>query len=713
MPQTAPDQSYHEMEILAPAGSPEALQAALTAGADAVYFGLKRLNARRGAANFAPEDLKGVVATIHATGAKAYLTLNIDLVQRELGLAMRTLQLASVAGVDAVLLRDPALLAARAVFPSLPFHFSTQAAVSSSAGVQAAAALGISRVVLAREMSADEIAVAGVPGVELEVFVQGALCFCSSGRCLLSSWVGGRSGNRGACASPCRVPWTDQAGNSGPWLSMHDLSLAGDLAALRRLGVASLKIEGRLKSAAWVRDAVALYRRALAATELPGPLAPDLEQTAQLGKYTGRKMTNGYFTGQRDHLTGDSGRIASSQDPAAAETAPPPEVADSDDDRPRLTLSRDDRDGTLWTVSHGFQERCFRIAPQRVAKAKRATTIAAVLEQLAAAVAADGATLAYVCTDSDLPEMLLPRSAGNGVVDDIVSYLRLIRKESDGIVRGVSLPAALQAVLAPRATAHPANQRHLGDGIDCFRINADQADAFLATNADVTAPLLLCCSPTTASTVSDLFAKISALANRLTAVAMPSVLYEAQLAAWRALLPQLAKVGVTVEVNSWDGWLLAREAGCIMEAGPGMAVMNSVAAQQLCDLGCRMVMASCELDSEQLEDLCGAIAVPMSLTVFAHLPLMFTRAELPAGCQPEDHAVLRDKRQIALLPRREGALTVLYAETPLDWRSLRNPKVAAARLVADLRAAPSLRWPQPPGAAEGPSRLFNYDRRLR
>ena len=700
------------MELLAPAGGPETLQAALDAGADAVYFGLKRLNARRGAANFAPEELKGVVATVHAAGAKAYLTLNIDLVQRELGLAMRTLQLASDAGVDAVLIRDPALLVARRVFPSLPFHFSTQAAVSSSAGVQAAAALGISRVVLAREMSSDEIAAAAaVPGVELEVFVQGALCFSCSGRCLLSSWVGGRSGNRGACASPCRVPWTDQADNSGPWLSMHDLCLAGDLAKLRQLGVASLKIEGRLKSAAWVRDAVILYRRAL---EQNGASALDLEQAAQLGNYTGRKMTNGYLCGRRDNLTGDSGRVASAQNSAdATEAAPPSVIADSDDDKPRLFLSRDKRGGTLWTVSHGFRERSFRIAPQRVAKAKRATTIAAVLEQLVAAVAADGAILACQCDDSELPEMLFPRSAGNRVVDDIVSYLRLLRKESDGMVRGVSLPTALQEELAPRTTAHPANTRQLGDDIDCFRINDDQVEAFLTANPGLTAPLLLCCSPGDASAVPELFAKISRLAGRLAAVAMPSVLYEAELDAWRVMLSLLATAGVTVEVNSWDTWQLAREAGCVMEAGPGMAVMNSLAAQQLYDLGCRMVMASCELDREQLEELCGAIAVPMSLTIFAHLPLMFTRAELPPGCRPEEQALLRDKRQVALWPHREGPLTVLYAETPLDWRSLRNPKIAAARLVADLRAVPSLSWPQPPERVQGPSRLFNYDRRLR
>ena len=141
------------MELLAPVNA-DTLQAALDAGADAVYFGLTRLNARRGAKNFAPEELSEVIAQIHAAKAKAHLTLNIDLATRELGLAARTLQLASEAGVDAVIVRDGAVLSLIPHFPQLQFHLSTQAGVSSAAGVQAAKALGCHRVVLAREMTA-------------------------------------------------------------------------------------------------------------------------------------------------------------------------------------------------------------------------------------------------------------------------------------------------------------------------------------------------------------------------------------------------------------------------------------------------------------------------------------------------------------------------------------------------------------------------------
>ncbi|MFA5206919.1 MAG: peptidase U32 family protein, partial [Lentisphaeria bacterium] len=247
-------------ELLAPAGGPAAFAAALAAGADAVYCGLRRLNARRGAENFTPESLTAWTVRAHAAGARVYLTLNIDVAARELGQAARQLAAAREAHADAVLVRDPALLALHPCFPELEFHFSTQAGVTTSAGVRAAARLGIRRVVLARELTLDEIraAATAAPGVEVEVFAQGALCFSASGRCLLSSWVGGRSGNRGACASPCRVPYAAAGAPPARHLSMLDLCTVERLAELAAAGVRALKIEGRLKNAAWVEAATRL-----------------------------------------------------------------------------------------------------------------------------------------------------------------------------------------------------------------------------------------------------------------------------------------------------------------------------------------------------------------------------------------------------------------------------------------------------------------------
>ena len=306
----------HRLELLAPAGDADALAAALDAGADAVYFGLTTLNARRRARNLRPADLAAAVARVHAHGARAYLTLNTDVTERELGQAARVLELARRNGVDAVLIRDSALLRLRPLFPELEFHFSTQACAASRADVEAARELGLNRVVLARELSLTEIAAAAaVPGVQTEVFVQGALCYCVSGRCLLSSWGGGRSGNRGLCTSPCRVPW--RVGSSGPGqvLSMRDLSAVGRLADLARLGVAAVKIEGRMKTAAWVRDAVALYRQALDGA----PAADVMAAVDRLGAYTGRQMTSGYLDGQRDHLTGSAGRETAESAATSAE----------------------------------------------------------------------------------------------------------------------------------------------------------------------------------------------------------------------------------------------------------------------------------------------------------------------------------------------------------------------------------------------------------
>jgi putative protease len=213
------------LELLAPAGDLAALTAALEAGADAVYFGLTVLNARRRARNVRPEDLAAAVARLHQHQAQAYLTLNTDITDRELGQAARILALARQCRVDAVLVRDPALLLLRPLFPELAFHFSTQAGVANSADMAAARELGLNRVVLARELTLAEIRLASaVPGVQTEVFVQGALCYCVSGRCLLSSWGGGRSGNRGLCASPCRVPWRVGESAPGQLLSMRDVS---------------------------------------------------------------------------------------------------------------------------------------------------------------------------------------------------------------------------------------------------------------------------------------------------------------------------------------------------------------------------------------------------------------------------------------------------------------------------------------------------------
>lgn len=285
------------MELLAPAGSPEALTAAVQAGADAVYLGFGPLNARRNAKNFTREELEAGVAYCHLRGVKVYLTLNTLLTNRELPLAAETGAWASDLGIDAVLVQDLGVARLlRRTCPDLPLHASTQMTVHSLDGVRACADLGMTRVVLSRELSADAIAdLCARSPVELEVFGHGALCMCYSGQCFLSAVLGGRSGNRGLCAQPCRLKygWMDKA-DAYP-LSLKDLSLAGHLRELRRMGVACVKLEGRMKRPEYVAVVTGIYARAI--KEDREPTEEELEQLR--AAFSRQGFTQGYYLDQQ------------------------------------------------------------------------------------------------------------------------------------------------------------------------------------------------------------------------------------------------------------------------------------------------------------------------------------------------------------------------------------------------------------------------------
>lgn len=316
-------------EILAPAGDRDALAAALATGADAVYFGLDDgFNARARAANFSSTGLSEIVAWIHRAGARAYVTLNTLVFEPELPVVEELIRRVAAAGVDAIIVQDPAVaLLARALSPPAPdratppleIHASTQMTASSPLAAELLAELGLSRVVVPRELSVDEIrAYQAGTRLELEVFVHGALCVAWSGQCLSSEAWGGRSANRGQCAQACRLPYqlvVDGAvrdlGDVEYLLSPKDLVGLDVIPALAETGVASLKIEGRLKGPAYVATAVAQYRRAaaLAVGEPPPELAVDvpLDRESLHVAYS-RGVSTG-FLGGADHQTLVEGRF--------------------------------------------------------------------------------------------------------------------------------------------------------------------------------------------------------------------------------------------------------------------------------------------------------------------------------------------------------------------------------------------------------------------
>ncbi|MBR2044359.1 MAG: U32 family peptidase [Clostridia bacterium] len=286
------------MEVLAPVGNTEMLYAAVRSGANAVYLGAKSFNARRNADNFEIYDLKEAVEYCHIRGVKVYLTLNILISDGEMKDAVGLAADAYNIGIDGVIIADLGLARIlREKLPLLPLHASTQMTVCHKDSLYFLKELGFSRVVAAREMSKAELnelcATAKELNIEVEVFVHGALCMCLSGQCLLSALLGGRSGNRGLCAGPCRLPFSDRKGNDYV-LSLKDLSLLQHIDELSKMGVTSLKIEGRMKRSEYVAAAVSAFRSMVDTGSVPEEYEKCLKDV-----FSRSGFTDGYFTEKR------------------------------------------------------------------------------------------------------------------------------------------------------------------------------------------------------------------------------------------------------------------------------------------------------------------------------------------------------------------------------------------------------------------------------
>ena len=284
-------------ELLAPAGGREALVAAVQSGADAVYMGFGAFNARRSARNFSDEEFRTAVSYCHLRGVKVYLTLNTLVTDRELPLLADAARVASECGVDAILVQDWGVLATlQKIIPDVPLHASTQMSLHTLSGVEESARLGMTRAVLARELSRGEISeICANSPIEIETFVHGALCMCYSGQCEMSAVIGRRSGNRGACAQPCRLPYGFSGKANAHPLSLKDACLAPFVPAMMDMGVACLKIEGRMKRPEYVAAVTEIYARLL--REHRAPTKDEQKKLALAFSRDG--FTEGYYRGAR------------------------------------------------------------------------------------------------------------------------------------------------------------------------------------------------------------------------------------------------------------------------------------------------------------------------------------------------------------------------------------------------------------------------------
>ena len=606
-------------ELLSPAGSQEALVAAVQSGADAVYMGFGAFNARRNARNFTDEDFASAVSYCHLRGVKVYLTLNTLVTDRELPAAADALRKASAMGVDAVLIQDWGLFTlARDMVPDLPVHASTQMSLFTAGGANEAARLGMERIVLARELSREDIAlICRDCPAEIEVFVHGALCMCYSGQCELSAVLGGRSGNRGTCAQPCRLPY----GVNGPCrgehpLSLKDANLSAYLQELDAMGVACLKVEGRMKRPEYVAAITGIYRRLLDEKR-----APTAEERRQLSLAFDRDgFTDGYYLGQKGpHMLGMRPETARWPEDWFADLRRDYENGEHRTTPVSMALTvRTGVPAALTVTARG--RTCTATGPVPEAALHRALTA----EDLSARLSKTGGTV-FTAADLkiDLDDgLMLPASAVNALRRDALAALEA---ELTALPRRRSLPTpALPA--APTPTSAP--------GLTVSITRPDQLTVELAAAAEILyIPLELLDTMDLAPYVGK---------TTLCAV-LPRVYRTADKAKFRAALQAHDEI-TAVAIGNLGHLPIVAGLGLTLHGDFGLNVYNSRSLLFLKEQGLATATVSFELRHQQIRDLQKYL--PCEAIVYGRLPLMITENCATAntvGCAHGKGSLLTDR----------------------------------------------------------------------
>lgn len=629
----------NKSELLSPAGGPESLLAALRCGADAVYLGGRSLNARRAAAGFSSEELAGAVADCHLRGAKLYLTLNTLVFDDELGELYTALEEACRIGVDAVIVQDLAVAAAvRRHAPGLPLHASTQMSVHSLDGAKALEQLGFARVVVARELSAEEIGrITRGTSLAVECFVHGALCMSVSGQCTLSSMIGGRSGNRGLCAQPCRLPF--RAGGSTHALSLKDVSLVGHIPLLGELGVASLKIEGRMKRPEYVAAATSACRAALDGGK------PDLAALEAVFSRSG--FTDGYLTGKRgasmfgtrskEDVTAAApvlGRLAALYQ-KERQSVPVDFSLRLRRGEPAALTARDRDAGAVTATGE---------APQEAISAPTTP------EKAAAALSKTGGTVYTICNlSTDIDDgMMFPASGLNALRRQALEKLTALRTAP----RPHAWSGAHPPDCPPHTTGTPPLLR--------VRLHShSQLTPELLAGAD---ELLL----PAAEAAKLPPGALESLGNRLI-LELPRILFDSEEYPLNDIL-RVLRPGGRVMAGGLGHLIRAKELGFAVSGDFSLNATNTAALAEYAALGLSDITLSFELELPRITRLGGPL--PRGMLAYGHLPLMALRncpVKAARGCQgctgfPE----LRDRKDSPFFVScRDRQVAELYNWLPL------------------------------------------------
>ena len=587
------------LELLAPAGSMEALRAAVQNGANAVYLGCGSFNARQSAKNFTPQTLVEAVKYCHVRGVQVHLTINTLVSDREMNELTQLIRHAAENNVDAFIVQDLGVVQlCRQIAPHIPIHGSTQMTVHSLPGVQLCAAMGIKRVVLSRELNREEIRyICANSPIEIEVFVHGALCMCYSGQCYLSSAIGGRSGNRGRCAQPCRQSYGYTHWENKYPLSLKDNCLAGFLGELEQMGVASVKLEGRMKRPEYVATVTSVYRRAMDQGQVTEEMARDL-----FTAFNRQGFTDGYYTGRvdkkmfgvREETREDAKWLAAARQ--SYETAENQLV----DLSFRAVVSVD---GSYLTATDPEGRTCRSEGP-RPELARNLPLTGAALAQRVAKTGGTPYRCAEVRTHVD-PGLTISAAAVNAMRRDVLNQLTALRarREEHPLRKPKAVPQFKGPGGLPGLTVQVTTREQLTPKL----LSLETAMLYVPMH------ILLADPAMTARLVQR---------GRL-AAALPRIVHDGELPKLASGLARLRELGVKdVLVGNLGLLMPAREAGMRIHGDFGLNIFNSGSMNVLRSLELSSATVSFEMTLPQIRDL--SKAVNAELLAYGRMPLMVT-----------------------------------------------------------------------------------------
>ena len=637
------------LELLSPAGSMEALRAAVQNGANAVYLGVGNLNARQSAKNFTPQTLVDAVKYCHVRGVDVHLTLNTLVSDREMKEAAELIRHAAQYNIDAFIVQDLGVVQlCRQIAPHIPIHGSTQMTVHSLPGVQLCAAMGMKRVVLSRELSREEIRyICANSPIEIEVFAHGALCMSYSGQCYLSAAIGGRSGNRGRCAQPCR-----QSYGYGRWeekypLSLKDNCLVHYLGELGSMGVASVKLEGRMKKPEYVATVTAVYRKAIDEGVVTKPM-----MDALMTAFNRQGFTDGYYTsrvnrkmfGIRQDTRDDPQWLQAARQSFEAGETPLVDLKF----RAVVTV-----DGSSLTATDPEGRTCTVNGP----RPELARNVALTGEMLAQRVAKTGGT-PYRCVEVRTrvdPGLIISAAAVNAMRRDVLNQLTALRARRADFP--INPPKSVPDYRGPKDLPGLTVQVTTREQLTPNLLNSETAMLYVPLH-------ILAADPE----MTGLLVQRGRLA-----VVLPRIVHDGEMPKLKKDLTLLQSIGVKNALVGNLGLLApARESGMRIHGDFGLNIYNSVSMNVLRSLEVCSALVSFEMTLPQIRDL--SKAVNAEILAYGRMPLMITEQCLIQGRTGEctchlGSTKLTDKTgaEFPILKDGDSCRSVLFNGKKLSW----------------------------------------------